>query len=661
MFDIAINVVESIEKGIKPLIGWEKSHEIVKIGADGTPTKRIDVIAENIAINSIEKYCSAVLISEEIGFKKIGEDPPKYLIVLDPIDGTYNALNDLPIYSVSIGLCKIPYYEYGYNDNNLNSARDKSNSNYMDIINRMTINDLELGMVKNIATGDIYYGEVSKGSYILEKHNNWEKRKIRTSNTKNLKDASVGVFAYGLSTNTLDFIKDRRVRRIRIFGSAALEMCYVARGALDAFINVNKTTRLCDIAGGYVILRESGGIITDKDGKPINIKLNVHDRTSLICSNAILHKKFVGIFGNKWFLKPTKFGIISRVDREEAINLAIDVIKYLKSKNIDYLLESELFNILKNNKFLNINKSDCKLMDNIEDISHMLAIGGDGTVLRASKLINGNEIPIIPINMGTVGFLTEFDRDDVFKAIDMVIMGNYEIEKRTNCFCVLKRKINSDKCNEEHKYYNKDIKEYNYKHYYYDKEENNNIIKNNGENDNYCDYTYKYSLNSKNKGEEGREFNNDHGTHCQKILPDALNEVVLITKSPAKMIHFEVYVNGEVVEQVRADGLIISTPTGSTAYSLSAGGPILEPAVDAFIIVPICPFKLFSRPIVVDGNSEIKIKILKKSVLIVIDGNIEGLGKKGDELVFRKSDSYTYFVKGKSFYGKLKKLVEEGN
>ncbi|MBW9222954.1 bifunctional NADP phosphatase/NAD kinase, partial [Methanothermococcus sp. SCGC AD-155-K20] len=263
-------------------------------GADGTPTKRIDVIAENIAINSIEKYCSAVLISEEIGFKKIGEGPPKYLIVLDPIDGTYNALNDLPIYSVSIGLCEIPYHKYKDNEGNNSSIKgkkDESNSNYMEIINRMTINDLELGMVKNIATGDIYYGEVNKGSYILEKRSNLEKIKIKTSDTKNLKDASVGVFAYGLTTNTLDFIKDRRVRRIRIFGSAALEMCYVARGALDAFINVNKTTRLCDIAGGYVILRESGGIITDRDGKPLNIKLNVHDRTSLICSNTLLHKK----------------------------------------------------------------------------------------------------------------------------------------------------------------------------------------------------------------------------------------------------------------------------------------------------------------------------------------------------------------------------------
>ncbi|AXI25746.1 bifunctional NADP phosphatase/NAD kinase [Methanofervidicoccus sp. A16] len=570
MFHIAKKVVDSIEKGVKPLIGWERSDEVVKIGADGTPTKRIDVIAENIAINSIERHCSAVLISEEIGIKKVGDGPPEYLIVLDPIDGTYNALNNLPIYSVSIAIGEIP-------------RRNRD----IDAIKSMDIRDLELGMVKNIATGEIYYGRANKGAYILEK-NEKEWKRIKVSDTKNLKDASVGVFAYGLTTNTLNFIKDRKVRRIRIFGSAALEMCYVARGALDAFINVNETTRLCDIAGGYVILRESGGVITDRDGRPLNMRLDVKERTSLICSNRTLHRKLVGIFGNKWALKPTKFGIISRIDREEALDLVVQIIDYLESKGVGYLLEEELYKTLKDK--MDIDRYDCKVMEDIREISHMLSIGGDGTVLRASRLIGGNEVPIISIDMGTVGFLTEFSRDEVFKAIDMVIRGNYEIERRTKCSCVVKF-----------------------------------------------------------REEERKDYR-------QKVLPDALNEVVLITKSPAKMIHFEVYINGEFVEEVRADGIIVSTPTGSTAYSLSAGGPILEPSMDAFVVVPICPFKLFSRPIVVDGNSEILIRILRKSVLAVIDGNVEETLKKGDEVVLRKSDAYAYFVKGRKFYSKLKKL-----
>ncbi len=689
MIDIAMNIANNIEKGVKPLIGWEKSNEIVKIGADGTPTKRIDIIAEDIAINSIEKYCSALLISEEIGFKKIGNGTPKYVVVLDPIDGTYNALNNIPIYSVSIAMGKLPDFNCEYRakfddfedektfesinsthdgmsnlknlyddssngitqhnisnatsgasrigtdkyninkanenvDNNINNNIDDSIDNnnfnknfsencaiYKQILNSININNLEVGVVKNIATGDIYYAKINEGSYLVE---NGEKISISVSNTKNLKDASVGVFAYGLTTNTLDFIKDRKVKRIRILGSAALEMCYVARGALDAFINVNKTTRLCDIAGGYLVLKEAGGIITDKDGKPIKMGLNVHERTSIICSNKKLHKKFVGIFGNKWVLKPTKFGIVSRIDRKEAIDLVFSVIEYLDSKNIKYALESDIYNIvssiLKNssctNKYYNsdINKDyahnnyncdNCKynsneenkyeLMTDLNDISHIISIGGDGTVLRTSRIVDGNEIPIIPINMGTVGFLTEFDKTKVYGAIDKVINGDYEIEKRTKSAGII-----------------------------------------------------KYS----------------NGT--QKILPDALNEVVIITKSPAKMLHFEVYVNGNFVEDVKSDGLIISTPTGSTAYSLSAGGPILEPAVDAFVIVPICPFKLFSRPLVIDGNSEIKIKLLKKDTLVVVDGNIECEAKKGDEVVLRKSRSYTYFVKGYNFYAKLRNL-----
>jgi len=566
MFHIAKKVVDSIEKGIKPLIGWEGSEEVVKIGADGTPTKRIDVIAEDIAINAIERHCSAVLISEEVGIEKVGEGPPEYIVVLDPIDGTYNALKNLPVYSVSIAM-----------------GRVREGRNDIDKVREMGIQDLELGMVKSIATGEMYYGRVNKGAYMWEKKEG-EWRKIEVSETKNLKDATVGVFAYGLTTNTLNFIKDRKVKRIRIFGSVALEMCYVARGALDAFINVNKTTRLCDIAGGYVILKESGGVVTDRDGRSLNMSLDVRERTSLICSNRALHRKLVGIFGNRWVLKPTKFGIISRLDREDALDLVVQIMDYLESKGVGYLLEEELYNILENR--LDMERYSCRVMRDLREVSHMVVIGGDGTVLRAARLIGGNEIPIISIDMGTVGFLTEFSKEEVFKAIDMVIRGNYEIERRTKCSSVVRFR------------------------------------------------------------EKG----------CQKVLPDALNEVVLITKSPAKMVHFEVYINGEFVEEVRADGIIVSTPTGSTAYSLSAGGPILEPSMDAFVIVPICPFKLFSRPLVVGGNAEILIRVLRKPVLVVIDGNVEGALKEGDEVVMRKSESYTYFVKGRKFYSKLKKL-----
>lgn len=558
---MALTITKNIEKSVKPLIGWEKSNEVVKIGADGTPTKRIDLIAENVAINSLEKYCSAILISEEIGFKKIGKSNPEYVIVLDPVDGTYNSLKDIPFYSASIAIGRIA-----------NSSDEPEN-----IVKNLKMKDLEVGVVRNIATGDTYYAKKGSGAYFLRKD---EKKAISISNTQNLTESSIGLFAHDISTETLDFIKDRKFRRIRLFGSIALEMCYVARGSLDAFINVNESTRLCDIAAGYVIIKEAGGLVTDKNGQEVNLDLDVNAKVSIICSNETLHKKLVGIFGNKWRIKPTNIGIISRIDKEESIELAVNVINYLESKGIKYALDPGTYNALESRL-----SKKCDLINKIEDISHMISIGGDGTVLRASKMIKGNEIPIICINMGTVGFLTEFSKEDVFSAIDSVISGSYKIEKRTKLLSFL-----------------------------------------------------KFS--------DGK----------QQILPDSLNEVVITTKHPAKMLHFEVYINGNLVEDVRADGIIVSTPNGSTAYSLSAGGPIIEPTVDGFVIVPICPFKLSSRPLVVNANSEIKIKILKKSTLIVVDGNIEFEAKAGDELVIRKSESYAYFVKGDNFYSKLKKL-----
>ena len=134
--------------------------------------------------------------------------------------------------------------------------------------------------------------------------------------------------------------------------------------------------------------------------------------------------------------------------------------------------------------------------------------------------------------------------------------------------------------------------------------------------------------------------------------------MVVITKNPAKILEFDVYVNDTFVENVRADGIIISTPTGSTAYSLSAGGPIVEPNVDCFIISPICPFKLSSRPLVVSGSNKIKLKLkLEKPALLVIDGSVEYEINKDDELIFEKSDSYAYFVKGQSFYDKLNRCL----
>jgi NAD+ kinase len=216
----------------------------------------------------------------------------------------------------------------------------------------------------------------------------------------------------------------------------------------------------------------------------------------------------------------------------------------------------------------------------------VVAVGGDGTILRTQSYISPKKIPLFGINMGTVGFLTEIDSENAFQALEEVLAGNYFVEKRTQL-----------------------------------------RVWHNGE------------------------------------LPSALNEVVLMTRKPAKMLHIQIEVDDEIVEELRADGLIIATPSGSTAYSMSAGGPIVDPRVGAFIIVPICPFKLGARPTVVANESQIKVKLLRegKKAVAVIDGQFEEEINYMDEIIFRKSEHCAYFVRfTKNFYRKVREKLTQG-
>jgi NAD+ kinase len=113
-------------------------------------------------------------------------------------------------------------------------------------------------------------------------------------------------------------------------------------------------------------------------------------------------------------------------------------------------------------------------------------------------------------------------------------------------------------------------------------------------------------------------------------MPHAMNEAVVITSKPGKILHFAIFIDGEELERLRADGVIFATPTGSTAYAMSAGGPIVDPKVNATIIVPIAPFKLAARPTVVDINSEISLELLEmKDAELVIDGQFyRAIGKE---------------------------------
>ncbi|WP_321423473.1 NAD(+) kinase [uncultured Methanobacterium sp.] len=272
-------------------------------------------------------------------------------------------------------------------------------------------------------------------------------------------------------------------------------------------------------------------------------------------------------------------GLVARSDVKGAVELAQKIADFLTEKNVDILLDTPLAMELEKYQ-----DRHCELKD--MDVDMVVAIGGDGTILRTQSFISHKKIPLIGINMGTVGFLTEIDPKNAFTAIEEILAGNYFVERRNQLLVWHKHE-----------------------------------------------------------------------------LPPALNEVVLMTRKPAKMLHIQISVDDEIMEELRADGLIIATPSGSTAYSMSAGGPIIDPRVEAFVIVPICPFKLGARPTVVSDGSTIKVKLLRegKKAIAVIDGQFEEEINYMDEIVFRKSDNCAYFVRlTKDFYRKVREKLTQG-
>jgi NAD+ kinase len=214
------------------------------------------------------------------------------------------------------------------------------------------------------------------------------------------------------------------------------------------------------------------------------------------------------------------------------------------------------------------------------EVDFIVSVGGDGTILRTIHKMAA-PLPILGINMGTLGFLVDVEPEDAIKTLEQLLMG-FEVDARSRL---------------------------------------------------------KVLLNG-------------------RCLPPATNEVALPTASPAKMIEFEIIVDGSIMEDFLADGVIIATSTGSTAYAMSAGGPIVDPRVDAIVLVPVAPFKLSSRPWVIPGGSSIEVglKLPDKEALVVIDGQSTTTISPKDTVEISKAETPARFVKvGRDgFYAKVK-------
>ncbi len=214
------------------------------------------------------------------------------------------------------------------------------------------------------------------------------------------------------------------------------------------------------------------------------------------------------------------------------------------------------------------------------DADFIVSVGGDGTILRTIHRMK-DPIPILGINMGTVGFLVDVEPKEAVKTLEHLLFG-FEVDERTRL---------------------------------------------------------EISLDG-------------------EMLPPATNEVVLITASPAKLLDFQITVGSSLLERLRADGMIFATSTGSTAYAMSAGGPIVDPRVDAIVLVPVAPFKLSARPWVIPGDSEIKVKLTLpgKEALVVIDGqNMRNVTDR-DVITIGRSPNPARFVRASrdGFYEKVK-------
>ena len=267
-----------------------------------------------------------------------------------------------------------------------------------------------------------------------------------------------------------------------------------------------------------------------------------------------------------------KVGIIARYDKKQAIILVNKISEYLEKRGLEVFIEDSLSEkMTKTQRFIPLEKMKTDFI---------ITIGGDGTILRAGILIPKPEPPILAINMGVRGFLTEVEPKDALIAIEKVLDKKYKIEK-----------------------------------------------------------SKKLSISIGNK-----------------TLPDALNDIVVSTGEASKILYTQIFKNNKPILKCQTDGVIFATQTGSTGYSLSAGGPVLDKEIDAFILTPICSLTLF-HSLVFSSKTKVSLKVIRpKKVNILIDGNYKEVIKSEIPILsVRFSNNVTSFIRFEDdFYQRIR-------
>ncbi|MBN4053577.1 NAD(+) kinase [Haliea sp. AH-315-K21] len=295
----------------------------------------------------------------------------------------------------------------------------------------------------------------------------------------------------------------------------------------------------------------------------------------------------------------SEFSSIGLIGRQDNANIA-DSLNALA----DFLLQREGIKLVVDEAVSNFMQAHSAFPDMLvvpQDELYLhcdlvIVVGGDGSMLKVAGALANQNIPVVGINRGRLGFLTDIRPEELENSLGQVLDGKYKEESR-------------------------------------------------------------FLLNvSMARGDRKEEIG------C------ALNDVVLHPGIAAQMIEFSLYIDDEFVYQQASDGLIVATPTGSTAYSMSAGGPIMHPKLDAVVLVPMYPHSLSSRPVVIDGKSEIKITVGDRHQMmpqVSCDGSVEFTAEPGDQiLVSKKAETlrllhpvdYNYYATCRSKLGWSQRL-----
>jgi NAD+ kinase len=281
-----------------------------------------------------------------------------------------------------------------------------------------------------------------------------------------------------------------------------------------------------------------------------------------------------------------RVGIISKPKKTEIREIVPTLLKWLHDHSIDVFIDKETEAIVQTSEHC-LSRNE---MPSQADL--LIVLGGDGTLLATARALNRKPVPILAVNLGGLGFLTELTREELYPTLEMVVAGTHRTEHRVQI--------------------------------------------------------------------EGELIRADEA--ITSFL--ALNDVVLNKGAIARILDFELRVDGHLVSKYKSDGLIVSTPTGSTAYSLAAGGPIVTPAVEAFIVTPICAHTLTQRPLVLRDTVkiEVEVKSQREAAYLTVDGQVGIAAHNEDVVRLKKASSFVELVQppSKQYFEILRQKLKWG-